>query len=132
MFDRHAVLGFMRSIAPFYNHKFNIRVNAVLPGTVKTNLLSNDEWKAFPEEYFTPVENIVKVVEIFVDGEDSGEGRAVAPGEKEVDGPLAGEGKLNGKAIEVCGWKHYYREHVAFCDEGMAAVMGSTAVESWA
>ncbi|KAF2018324.1 15-hydroxyprostaglandin dehydrogenase [Aaosphaeria arxii CBS 175.79] len=106
---KHAVVGFMRSIAPLYYKTAGIRVNAICPGTVKTNLLTSDEWKNFPEEYFTPVEKIAKVVVMLVAGEDDGKGR--------------------GKAVEVCGWKHYYREQVDYCDEAMKAVMGATDIE---
>jgi NAD(P)-dependent dehydrogenase (short-subunit alcohol dehydrogenase family) len=82
--------------------QYGIRVNAVLPGTVQTNLLSKDEWASFPAEYFTPVQKIAEAVAKFVDGDD------------------------RGKAIECSGSKHYYREQPEFCDEGMRTVMEST------
>jgi NAD(P)-dependent dehydrogenase (short-subunit alcohol dehydrogenase family) len=105
---KHAVVGFMRSIAPWYHHKAGIRVNAICPGVVKTNLLSSKEWENFPEEYFTPVGKIVEVVCMLVDG----------------DG-----GVMQGKAVEISGREHYCREAVGFCDEAMRAVMGSTNIE---
>jgi NAD(P)-dependent dehydrogenase (short-subunit alcohol dehydrogenase family) len=40
---KHAVVGFVRSVAPWYYHKAGIRVNAICPGVVKTNLLSSAE-----------------------------------------------------------------------------------------
>lgn len=110
---KHGVLGFMRSIAPIYYKEDKIRVNAVCPGTVKTNLLSSVEWAAFPTEYFTPVEKIVEAVLIFVDGKDtSDKGRDV--------------GVMNSKAIECSGRNHYYREQYEYCDEPMKLVMQST------
>jgi NAD(P)-dependent dehydrogenase (short-subunit alcohol dehydrogenase family) len=112
---KHAVVGFMRSIAPWYYHKAGIRVNAICPGVVKTNLLSNAEWANFPEEYFTPVEKISDTVCMLVDGKDDGAGKDV--------------GVLQGKAVEISGQKHYYRQAVEYCDEAMKAVMGSTNIE---
>ncbi|KAF2650746.1 NAD(P)-binding protein [Lophiostoma macrostomum CBS 122681] len=135
---KHAVVGFMRSIAPSYYAHDGIRVNAICPGTVKTNLLSNEEWRVFPEEYFTPVEKIARVVVMLVDGVDGGEGRGVVGGGsgREIGKGQRGDaegrvGTLSGKAVEVSGERHYYREAVEFCDEPMRAVMGATNIESW-
>ncbi|CAO2656402.1 Nn.00g052050.m01.CDS01 [Neocucurbitaria sp. VM-36] len=122
---KHAVVGFMRSISPFFYHKAGIRVNAICPGTVKTNLLSSQEWANFPEEYFTPVEKITSVVCMLIDGKDDGSGKVG----KEVEGGLDSVGVLQGRAVEVSGTNHYYREMVPFADEAMAAVMGSTNIE---
>jgi len=110
---KHAVLGFMRSISPIYYKSDGIRVNAVLPGTVKTNLLTKAEWAQFPEEYFTPVEKIVEAVLIFVDGKDDTEkGKGITV--------------MNGKAIECSGKNHFYRDQYEYCDEPMRIVMEST------
>jgi NAD(P)-dependent dehydrogenase (short-subunit alcohol dehydrogenase family) len=111
---KHGVLGFMRSIAPQFWRGDHVRVNAVLPGTVRTNLLSKQEWSTFPQEYFTPVEKIVEVVLMFVDGKD----------------PVKGgdQGVLKGKAVECCGVNHYYRDQPEYCDEAMRAVMQSTDI----
>ncbi|KAJ4365863.1 hypothetical protein N0V83_008485 [Neocucurbitaria cava] len=123
---KHAVVGFMRSIAPFFYHKAGIRVNAVCPGVVKTNLLSSQEWANFPQEYFTSVEKVASVVCMLVDGKDDGSGKVG----KEVEGGLASiGGVLNGRAVEVSGKNHYYREMVPFADEAMEEVMGSTNIE---
>lgn len=110
---KHAVLGFMRCIAPIYYKTDGIRVNAVLPGTVKTNLLTKDEWAEFPAEYFTPVEKIVETVMMFLDGKDGSEkGKGI--------------GVMNGKAVECSGDNHYYREQPEYCDGPMRIVMEST------
>ncbi|KAF2793683.1 NAD(P)-binding protein [Melanomma pulvis-pyrius CBS 109.77] len=108
---KHAVIGFMRSIAPYYHTSAGVRVNAICPGTVKTNLLTTEEWNNFPEEYFTPVEKIAEVVVMLIGGRDA-----------------VGEGVLNGKAVEISGRNHYYREQAEFCDEPMRAVMGATEI----
>jgi hypothetical protein len=39
-------------------------------------------------------------------------------------------GGMNGKAVEISGRNHYYREMLEYCDEGMRTVMGSTNVET--
>ncbi|KAF2122134.1 hypothetical protein BDV96DRAFT_594060 [Lophiotrema nucula] len=114
---KHAVVGFTRSIAPYFYHKAQIRVNAICPGTVKTNLLTSAEWANFPEEYFTPIAKIAATVLMLVEGRD----------EEQEEGK--GQGVLNGKAVEISGTKHYYREAVGFCDEAMEAVMGATNIE---
>ncbi|KAF2008210.1 15-hydroxyprostaglandin dehydrogenase [Amniculicola lignicola CBS 123094] len=111
--SKHAMVGFMRSVAPYFYHKAGIRVNAICPGTVKTNLLSSEEWESFPQEYFTPVEKIVETVELLI-----------SPGKEEEK-----EGVMFGKAVEISGTKHYYRQAVPFCDEGMKTVMSATNVE---
>ncbi|KAB5525518.1 15-hydroxyprostaglandin dehydrogenase [Coniochaeta sp. 2T2.1] len=101
---KHGVLGLMRAMAPRLWRNDNVRVNAVLPGTVKTNLHTEENWKQFPEKYFTPVEKIVEAVLILLDGTEMG------------------------KAIECCGQNHYYREQYEYCDDTMRAVMSSTDV----
>jgi hypothetical protein len=45
-----------------------------------------------------------------------------------VDGGSAVD-VLFGKAVEISGTRHYYREAVEFADDAMRAVMGSTNIE---
>lgn len=108
---KHGVLGMMRAMTPWLWRNDGVRVNAVLPGTVRTNLHSAESWNQFPAKYFTPVEKIVEAVLIFLDGKD------LAKPEIEV---------MKGKAIECCGQNYYYREQYSYCDEAMRAVMSST------
>jgi NAD(P)-dependent dehydrogenase (short-subunit alcohol dehydrogenase family) len=109
---KHGILGFMRSIAPIYYRNDGIRVNAVLPGTVKTNLLTSKQWEQFPSEYFTPVEEIAKAVLILLDGKDPVKGDSL--------------GFMNGKAVEVNGRNRYWRDQYEYCDAAMKAVMSAT------
>ncbi|KAF1991015.1 NAD(P)-binding protein [Aulographum hederae CBS 113979] len=119
---KHGVVGLMRSIAPQFWRSHKVRVNAICPGTVRTGLLTSAEWETFPEEFFTPVEKVVEVVMMLVEGVD----REGAP---EVGNGWKGDGEmLMGRAVEVSGTRHYYREQVGYCDEGMRAVMASTDV----
>jgi NAD(P)-dependent dehydrogenase (short-subunit alcohol dehydrogenase family) len=115
---KHGVLGFMRATAPFLWRNDGVRANAVLPGTVRTGLLSEAAWTQFPAEYFTPVDKIVEAVLILVDGVDK---------EKGVGGP--GRERMVGKAIECSGLNRYYRDQYEYCDEAMRVVMGSTDTE---
>jgi NAD(P)-dependent dehydrogenase (short-subunit alcohol dehydrogenase family) len=104
---KHGVLGFTRSIAKhFYLHD-KIRANAILPGTMRTSLLSEEEWGAFADADWTPIEKVVEVVEMLLD-------------EKENHW---------GKAVEISGSNHYFREQADYCDEAMRKVMEATDVE---
>jgi len=121
---KHGIVGLMRSLAKSYWINDKIRVNAICPGVVKTNLLTATEWGSFPEEYFTPVEKIVESVLILVDGKDG-------TAENRIDGEpeLLPGGKKNvlwGEAVEISGTNHYYREAPKICDEAMRAVMKAT------
>ena len=62
---------------------------------------------------------------MLVNGKDDGSGKVG----KEVEGGIASIGVLQGRAVEVSGKDHYYRDMVPYCDEGMKAVMGSTNIE---
>ena len=87
-------------------------IKAICPGTVRTNLLTETQWDNFPPGYFTPLEKIVEVVLMLVNG-DGKQGAS-------KDAPLYGQ------AVEVNCDKHYFRPQHEYCDEKMAAVMGAT------
>jgi len=64
------VLGFVRSIADWYFQSETIRVNAICPSSVKTELLPEEAWDSFDPLFLTSMDLIVKVVlEHFLDGE---------------------------------------------------------------
>jgi NAD(P)-dependent dehydrogenase (short-subunit alcohol dehydrogenase family) len=110
---KHGVVGFMRSIARHFFLQAGIRVNAVCPGIVRTNLVDAKEWANFPDAHFTPVEKVAETVVMLVDGKDE---------QVEV------KGTIWGKAVEVSGLKHYYRDAPEFCDDAMKVVMGATDI----
>jgi NAD(P)-dependent dehydrogenase (short-subunit alcohol dehydrogenase family) len=112
------VTNFMRSIAKAYYVNDRIRANTINPGTVRTNLLDQEAWNHFPDSYFTPVSKIVEVVLMLVDGGEMVDSKSV-----KVEA-----GKDWGRAVEVNGTNHYFREQVDYCDEAMAAVMRATDV----
>lgn len=125
---KHAVVGLTRSLAPYFHAHANIRVNCICPGTVKTNLLTSAEWANFPEEYFTPVDKIGEVVLMLIEGKDDGNGEAGREVEEGSTEKLLAKG-MYGRAVEISGRKHYYREMVGYADEAMKAVMGATNIE---
>ncbi|EXJ78176.1 hypothetical protein A1O3_09337 [Capronia epimyces CBS 606.96] len=68
--SKHAVVGFMRCLAPVLLRE-GIRVNATLPGAVKTPFMSEEGWAAFPESMFTTLDNIVGGVNKLLDDPDA-------------------------------------------------------------
>lgn len=59
----------MRSVAEWYYTTDKIRVNALCPSIVRTDILPNAVWDKLPLEAFTPLSVVTKVVLMFVDGE---------------------------------------------------------------
>ncbi|KAF4624756.1 hypothetical protein G7Y89_g13410 [Cudoniella acicularis] len=87
---KRGVIGFTRSVAKhFYTHD-KIRANAILPGTMKTALLTEKEWETFGETEWTPIEKVVEVVEMLLDETQN----------------------HWGKTVEISGKRHYFREQV--------------------
>lgn len=117
-------VGWMRAIAKPYYHFAGVRVNAICPGTVKTNLLNKEEWQQFPEEFFTPVETIQRAVLMLVDGKETEpKSKTRIDGEKPEK-----KGILWGEAVECCGPNYYFREGNKFCDVAMETVMKATDI----
>ncbi|CAK4031917.1 NAD(P)-binding -27 [Lecanosticta acicola] len=112
---KHGVLGLMRSVAPYFYRESGIRVNAICPGSVRTNLLDEATWDTIASDIFVPLEKISQTVLMLIDGYDVG-GKAVGSGAP-VDSGVTGGEKLYGKAVEISGTEHYYREPPMFCDE---------------
>ncbi|KAK4555783.1 hypothetical protein LTR86_007003 [Recurvomyces mirabilis] len=107
--SKHGVLGWTRSIASGAWKQDQVRVNAILPGIVRTNILPPEMFAMFPEQMLTPVEKVVEVVLLLLDGD--GDERA-------------GRELRFGQAIEICGSNHYLRNQQEYCDPVMAAIMG--------
>lgn len=125
---KHGVVGLMRSIAPGFLRQ-GVRVNAICPGTVKTNLLDATAWSTFPDDVFVPIEKISETVLMLIDGHDVG-GKPVEGLTGATNGTAtndaADDAKLSGKAVELSGRNHYYRDQPAYCDAHMATCMQST------
>lgn len=108
-----AVLGFMRCIAPGFRQE-GIRVNALCPGIVRTNILSEEAWDTyFRAEDFSPMELIVKVTLLLLDGEE-----VVDTNNKRIHAS-----EMYGQTLETSGPNYYLREQPAWCDDIAKSVM---------
>ncbi|KAL2014361.1 hypothetical protein VTN00DRAFT_1886 [Thermoascus crustaceus] len=116
---KHGVVAFMRSIASHFRLD-GIRVNAICPTIVQTNLLHKAGWANFPQYLFIPAESIEKVVLLLIDGQDM-----VDANGKEV--PAA---ETYGRAVEMSGANYYFREQPEYCDDEMRQVMTATVLEN--
>ena len=117
---KFGVVGLMRSIADhFYKHD-GIRVNAICPSTVRTNLLDSSMWDTWgPDAVFVPIEKIASTVLMLIDGHDV-DGKTAVDGKPLTDGPDGNKDqKLYGKAVELSGTNHYYRDQHEYCDSHM-------------
>jgi NAD(P)-dependent dehydrogenase (short-subunit alcohol dehydrogenase family) len=116
----------MRSIAGQFYQSSGIRVNAICPSTVRTGLLDSAAWDAFGKEnVFVPIEKVVSVILMLIDGHDVG-GKKLDDSGKPIANGVNGSAneKLNGVAVELSGTDHYYRDQIGFCDDSMAKTMG--------
>ncbi|KAJ6117979.1 hypothetical protein N7523_005730 [Penicillium sp. IBT 18751x] len=114
------ILAFMRSIAPAYAND-GVRVNAICPGIVRTNLLDQTEWAGFPEEQFLSTERVANVVLQLVDG---------SQGLTDGKGAHRPESQLFGCTVEISTGGVYFQDPPEFCDAGMRNVMKATALEN--
>lgn len=116
--SKAAVIHFNRTIAYKY-HMDGIRTYATAPGTIVTNLLASDDWKAFPEQFFTPMETLVHAVLKLIDGGDM----------EDSTGKRIAEKDAWGLCVEVNGKNFYFRDGVPACDQNMAEMMKYTSME---
>ena len=105
---KHGVLGFTRSIAKHFFKHDKIRANAIMPGTMKTGLLTEEEWKNFSATEWTPVNKAVEVVEMLLDDSE----------------------EHWGKTVEIQGREHFFREQPEYPNEATRRVMEATDIES--
>lgn len=111
------IVGFVRAVAPQFA-KNNIRLNAICPGVVKTNLVQ--DWSGFPEDVFTPMVTILRIVTLLVDANQPlvDSGSVVVP-----------QSSLSGLVIEISRDQFYLRDAPRFLDDQMTRVMGATEPE---
>jgi NAD(P)-dependent dehydrogenase (short-subunit alcohol dehydrogenase family) len=117
--SKAAVIQLNRAISYSY-HLDGIRTYATCPGTIKTNLMTGEEWKSFPEQYFTPMSTLVKAVTTIVDGGEM----------QDSVGRKLGKDDAWGLTVEVNGDNFYFREPGKFCDDSMEAMMKFTSMEN--
>ncbi|KAL1798185.1 hypothetical protein ACET3X_002222 [Alternaria dauci] len=115
--SKAGVVQFNRAISVAYHHE-GIRTFATCPGTINTGLMSQEEWKSFPLEYFTPMETLVDGVVRLVDGGEMVDAKGVKKSREENWG----------LTVEVNGDKLYFREGPEFCDENMREMMKYTSM----
>ncbi|KAL5046886.1 hypothetical protein BDW71DRAFT_207040 [Aspergillus fruticulosus] len=115
------VVGFMRSIAQHFKAR-GVRANAICPGIVRTDLVDQNGWDAFPQHRFTEMESVVRVV-LQLAGESD-------PGLTDARGTHLPTERLFGQAVEISDTGVYFREQHPFCDDGMREVMAATVLEN--
>ncbi|KAI0189083.1 short-chain dehydrogenase [Xylaria flabelliformis] len=101
---KHGAVGWTRSIAGPLWRKDGIRVNAILPGTVRTSLLPDQIWDMFPAQFYTPMQKIVDTVLMLLDND------SVKAGDAGRHTPFFGQ------TVEVNCDKHYFRKQDEYCD----------------
>lgn len=106
----------MRSIAEWYYTTDRIRVNALCPSIVRTDILPKSVWDKLPLEAFTPLSVVTKVVLMFVDGEliTDSSGKTAS--------------KVYGQAVMPSRDKIYLNDMPEFCDEVHRSVVEGTHV----
>ena len=90
----------MRSIANHYHYhkRDGVRVNAICPGTVKTNLFDQKAWSTFSDDVFVPIEKTASTVLVLIDGYDIDGSSVGDGGSAQVNGAGQNE-RLNGKML---------------------------------
>lgn len=102
-----------------------VRTNAICPGIVRTNLVDQNGWNAFPQHRFTEMESVVRVVLQLVD-----ESEPAGQGLTDTRGTHLPTERLFGLAVEISDNGVYFREQHEFCDDGMREVMAATVLEN--
>lgn len=106
----------MRSVAEWYYTTDRIRVNALCPSIVRTDILPAAVWDKLPQDAFTPLDVVTKMVLMFVDGEII----------TDSNGKTAS--KVYGETVVPSSDKVYLNEMPSFCDELHRSVVQGTHV----
>lgn len=88
---------------------------AILPGTVRTNLLPDQIWNMFPPEFFTPMEKIVDAVLLLLNNDGSDEAAKNAG----IQTPFFGQ------TLEINCQQHHFRKQIDYCDGIIGPVVGT-------
>ncbi|KAI1865387.1 uncharacterized protein JN550_008435 [Neoarthrinium moseri] len=107
------VVNFMRSIAFPYHHYDGVRTYAICPGSVRTGILNAEEWKLWPEHYFTDISKVSSTVEMLIEGGDM----------EDSWGKKVPASANYGLAVEIYRGEIYFRDQVDYCDEVMKEMM---------
>jgi NAD(P)-dependent dehydrogenase (short-subunit alcohol dehydrogenase family) len=106
----------MRSVAGHYKDVDGIRINAVLPGATRTPIVPDSAWEAFPQEFFTPVELVAKVVLMLADGVEMVDAKGVR----------VPAGKTYGQAVVATGNDFFVMDQPEYCDATVAGAIEAT------
>lgn len=114
------ILGFMRAVAGRYKILDGVRINALMPGAVRTSLFEEETWNSFPDGTLTSMALIAKVVLGFVDGGEIIDSKGVRiPAERNY-----------GQAIVASAQQYFIVPENEYCDEFTAQLMEYTRVEN--
>ncbi|KAH7240455.1 hypothetical protein MRS44_013048 [Fusarium solani] len=112
---KHGIVGFLRAIAARLASE-GIRANAILPGVVATNLMTEEDFEHYPPEYFTPLEVVIDTVLQIVDGLDMSDAK----------GRTVWGAEVYGQAVEINMNNFYFRDRPEWCDDAMRHVLAAT------
>lgn len=82
--------------------------------------MTGEEWKSFPEQFFTPMSTLVTAVLALIDGGDL----------SDSTGKKVPKENAYGLTVEVNGDCMYFRDGVEPCDPNMEAMMKYTSMEN--
>ncbi|KAJ8116187.1 hypothetical protein OPT61_g2344 [Boeremia exigua] len=103
---KHGVVGFARAISEYFYKEDGIRVNALCPGNVRTNLFKSEEWDAFKME-FIELSQIVSIVEMFLFDES-----------------------MHGKIVEAAPRDHYFHDAPPYSNENVRITLAEPTFKS--
>ncbi|KUJ23338.1 NAD(P)-binding protein [Mollisia scopiformis] len=106
---KHGIVGFARAISTRFYNNDGIRVNALCPGSVRTNIFEKHEWDHFDNGFieFIELAQIVKIVELILFDES-----------------------MQGQVVEVAPKDHYLIKRLEYNDSNVAHTLDETAAAS--
>lgn len=108
----------MRSVAEWYYTTDGIRVNAICPSIVRTEVLPAEVWDKLPEDAFTQLNLVTKVVLMLVDGELITDSNGITASH------------VYGETVVPSGDKVYLNRMPDFCDTVHRSVVQGTHVRN--
>jgi NAD(P)-dependent dehydrogenase (short-subunit alcohol dehydrogenase family) len=110
-----ALVGFMRSVAARVRGEA-IRVNAICPGMVKTNLGGGESFEDVQHQLLVPMEYLVDVTLLLLDGREM----------IDAKGTRISALEAWGRAVEISGTNYYFREQLEWPDDKMQTTLSET------
>ncbi|KAI8957250.1 3-beta-hydroxysteroid dehydrogenase [Daldinia sp. FL1419] len=110
--SKAGMVNFVRSIAPLFYEEDAIRTYAICPGSVRTNLLPNELWDAYPQEYLTPMQKVTSTIESLIYGTELEDSLGQRLDNSNV-----------GLVIEIFVDDVYFRGPPSPCNDGMRYIL---------